>query len=303
MKLLDFIFAARPMLHLPIWSIYLVALYYHHQLSGGRFQWVNAGMLVCLSLLASGAYYLNQVHDRDSDIINRKLGFLQKGFLTERDLMAAYLLVSLVAIGWGLVVSLFIVFIFLQLFVFGYLYSASPFRLKDRPIAGIVVNAYTFGLLVPFTVMPEFTLHNAGLLGWDNPIYFFLAVTSIYLLTTLPDRVGDRATGKRTVAVLVSPRLVMLLALLLMVLGAYVADRSQRNLLTLVALVSTLPVLAALFVRRQKLDLFAAKLPILLLTLVAGYFYPVYLLFVVVLIVLSRIYYKRRFNLMYPKLA
>ena len=185
----------------------------------------------------------------------------------------------------------------------GYAYSAPPFRLKDRPFSSLVVNAYTFGFLVPLTVMPEFTLHNAGLLGWDNPIYFFLTVAAMYVLTTLPDREGDHTTGKRTVAVLIHPRLVMLLAFLLILLGAYVADRSQQNLLTLVALVSTLPVLAALCVRRQKLYLFAVKLPILLLTLVAGYFYPGYLLFVVVLIVFSRIYYKRRFNLVYPKLA
>jgi len=158
MKLLDFVFAARPMLHLPIWSIYLVALFYHQKLNGGHFQWSNAVMLVCLSLLASGSYYINQVYDYDSDKINRKLGFLQKGLLSRNELMAAYLVVSVAAIACALAYSFFVLVIFLQLFVFGYVYSAPPLRLKDRPVSGLLANAYTFGFLVPFTVMPQLNL-------------------------------------------------------------------------------------------------------------------------------------------------
>ena len=303
MKLLDFVFAARPMLHLPIWSIYLVALFYHQKLSGGHFQWSDVGMLACLSLLASGAYYLNQVYDFDSDKINRKLGFLQAGLLDKRELMTAYLVVSVTAIGCAFFYSFLILMIFLQFFVFGYVYSTPPLRLKDRPFPGLLANAYTFGLLVPFTVMPQLNLHNAGLLGWDNPIYFFLAVAAVYLLTTLPDRKGDKAVGKRTMAILLKPTTVKLVAFLLMILAAYVAARSQRNVLALLSLVSLLPTLAALFVKSEKLELFAAKFPILLLTLLAGYFYPAYLLFIIVLLISCRIYYRRRLNLTYPKLT
>jgi 4-hydroxybenzoate polyprenyltransferase len=303
MKLLDFIFAARPMLHLPIWSIYLVALYYHHQLSGGRFRVTHLVILVSLSLLAAGAYYINQVYDRDSDAINRKLGFLQAGLLTEKDLMRAYLVVSVVPVIMGLFYSFFITGVFLQVFVLGYLYSCPPLRLKDRPFWGLFANAYAFGFLGPLTVMPELTLHNIGLLGWDNPIYFFLVVASVYLLTTLPDRAGDRATGKRTLSVLLTPSSVKLLALLLMLLGAYVAYRSNYLTLACIALVSALPVLLSIFTSTPSLELFATKFPILLLTILAGYLYPVYLLFIIVLMMVTRIYYRRRFNIIYPKLT
>ncbi|MFQ6008495.1 MAG: UbiA family prenyltransferase [Candidatus Zixiibacteriota bacterium] len=301
--MLDLVFAARPMLHLPIWSIFLVSLFYHHQLSNESFRWSDAGMMACLSLLAAGAYYFNQIYDRSTDRINRKLGFLQEGCFTENELMVSYLIVSLLAIGCALLYSVFILIVFLQLFVLGYIYSASPLRLKDRPIFGILANGYAFGFLVPFTVMPDLTFDNAGLLGWDNPIYFFLAVASIYLLTTLPDREGDRATGKRTVAVILTPWLVKLLAVLLMLLAAFIAGRTHRDLLALLALVSALPTIASLFIFSQKIILLAAKLPILLLTLLAGYFYPLYLACIILRLIFSRLYYKRRFNLMYPRLA
>jgi 4-hydroxybenzoate polyprenyltransferase len=302
-RLCDLFFAARPMLHLPIWSIFLVSLFYHHQLSKESFRWSEVGMMACLSLLAAGAYYLNQIHDRDTDRINRKLGFLQEGCFTENELMAAFLIVSLLAVGCALLYSFFTLNVFLQLFVLGYIYSAPPLRLKDRPIFSLLANGYAFGFLVPLTVMPDLTFDNAGLLGWDNPIYFFLAVASIYLLTTLPDREGDRADGKRTAAVLLAPWIVKLLAVLLMLLAALVAGRSQRDVLALLALVSALPMIASLFIFSQKIILLAAKLPILLLTLLAGYFYPLYLVFIIVLLISSRLYYKRRFNLVYPKLA
>ena len=74
----DFFFAARPMLHLPIWSVYLVSLHYHNQLSGSKFDLSDLAMLCLLSLMAAAAYYLNQIHDYDSDKINRKLGCMQR---------------------------------------------------------------------------------------------------------------------------------------------------------------------------------------------------------------------------------
>jgi hypothetical protein len=104
-------------------------------------------------------------------------------------------------------------------------------------------------------------------------------------------------------AVLLKPTTVKLAAFLLMILAAYVAVRSQHNVLAGLSLVSSLPTLAALFVKSVKLELFAAKFPILLLTLLAGYFYPGYLVFILVLLVSCRIYYKRRLNLTYPKLT
>jgi 4-hydroxybenzoate polyprenyltransferase len=302
MKLLDLVFAARPMLHLPIWSIYLVALFYNRKLTSGHFQWLDVGMLTGLSLLASGAYYLNQVYDYDSDKINRKLGFLQFGLLNKKELMAAYLVVSVMAIGYSFFFSFLMLVIFLQLFLFGYVYSTPPLRFKDRPFPGLLANAYTFGFLVPLTVMPQLNLHDANRLDWDNPIYFFLAVAAIYLLTTLPDRKGDKAVGKRTMAVLLKPTTVKLIAFLLMILAAGVAIRSQRNILVFLSLVSSLPTMITLFLKSDKLELFAAKFPILLLTLLAGYFYPGYLVFIVVVLISCRIYYRRRLNLVYPNL-
>ena len=79
------------MLHLPVWSIYLVSLQYHHRLSGDTFDAGDLLMLSCLTLLTAGAYFINQVHDVETDRVNDKLGFIVGGFLTSRSMTIAWL--------------------------------------------------------------------------------------------------------------------------------------------------------------------------------------------------------------------
>ncbi|MFQ5500265.1 MAG: UbiA family prenyltransferase [Candidatus Zixiibacteriota bacterium] len=303
MKALDLFFAARPMLHLPVWSVYLTSLHYHHKLSGGSFGGEELLVMSLLSLLIAGAYMLNQVTDRETDRLNNKLGFLQKGFLTDTLLTGAYLVVTVAALSVAPFISGTTLAIFVQIAVLGVLYSMPPFRLKDRPVAGMLANAYVFGWLIGLSVMPHITIHNAGLLGWDSPFYFFLSVAAIHVLTTLPDRKGDAVVGKRTIAV-VWPRWACLgLALSLLIASALVAFGSGLYELSYVSVVSSIAVFVTTAIPSKRLELLSTKLPILLLTVLAAYWYLWYGLFIVVLIAGTRIYFSKRFGMVYPRLA
>ena len=302
-RIADYFFAARPMLILPVWSIYLVSLHYHHQLAEKEFSMENLAVLTGLTLLIAGAYYVNQIFDKETDRINRKVLFLHNHLVNEKTLMTLFILFSVMAVAFATLYSKVVFFIYLQIFGLGFIYSAPPLRLKDRPISGLLVNAYVFGLLVPLSIMPNITQHNAGLLGWDNPFYFFLSVLSVHILTTLPDVLGDKNSGKKTIGAVLPMKIAILLSFCAFTGAALVALQSGFIFLVIIAGVAAVVTLAALINPADKLILLAAKLPILLLTLLAGYFYPVFLLFVVVLILASRAYYKRRFNITYPKLG
>lgn len=303
MKLLDFIFAARPLLHLPVWSIYLVSLHYHLQLSGEKFGWTDLMVMVCLSFLVGGAYFINQIFDYESDRLNKKLGFLQRGYLSQADMWGACLLGSVLPLAVVAAVWPMLLFIFCQQMLIGFVYSVPPFRLKDRPWLGLFANAYTFGWLIPMTVMPGLNAHNAGLLGWDSPAYFFLSVAAIHLLTTLPDRKGDAATGKRTMGTIYNYLTLRLMALLIILATIPIAYYSKQAELVYLSIITSTAIFMALLTRSKRMDLLATKLPILLLTLLAGYYFVGYLLFVVVLLFLTRLYYVRRFGQVYPRLA
>jgi len=303
MKVLDYFFAARPLLLLPVWSVYLVCLHYHHELSGGRFDRYDLALLACLSCLFAGAFYINQVFDYESDRINRKCGFLQEGIISRRAMMAAFLIVSLVPLSVAPFFSALTTALFLQVLVLAYLYSAPPTRLKDRPIGGLFVNAYAHGFIVSLAVMPEMTINSSGLLGWDNPIYFTLTVGATYILTTIPDREGDRATGKRTLSVVLGRVGALSVALLLMAGSTFVAYRSGFAPLVYLSAFASFAIAATMLLRSVSSILLAAKLPLLVLTLLAGYWYPAYFVFIVALLVGTRIYYQSRFGILYPKLA
>jgi 4-hydroxybenzoate polyprenyltransferase len=291
------------MLHLPVWSIFFVALRYHHELSGESFGRQNLVMLVCLTLLGASACYLNQVYDADSDRLNNKCHFLQRGLVSERALMIGFVATSALALALSLTVSFLAFFICIQLLALGYLYSAPPVRLKDRPIGGFLANAYGIGFLVPFAVFPQMQADTAGLLGWDNPFYFFCAVGSIYILTCVSDQYGDATAGKRTIAVVTGFSVSHILALLLMIVAALCAFQSEFPILMGLALIAAVAIAGALRLKSDSAVRLAAKLPIILLTLLAGWLYPIYLIFVVVLILATRIYYARRLGIHYPELA
>ncbi len=303
MKLLDFICAARPMLHVPLWSVYLVSLHYHSALSGDRFQMQDFRLMLSLSLLWTGACYVNQVYDQRTDLINDKLKFLQLGLISERQMMLGSLAASIAGVLSMALVSITALAMALQFFLLGYLYSAPPWRLKDRPLWGMVVNAYGCGFLVSCLVMPELSIDNSGLLGWDNPFYFSCTIGAVYALTTIVDRAGDVAVAKRTLAVSLGRIGALVAAWILLSTSLYLAYGSQFLLLQILSIAALILLLLCTVWNSPPLLGLAIKVPILLLTLMAGYFYPSYLVFMVVLVVGVRLYYRKRFRMTYPELV
>ena len=303
MKFLDYFFAARVLLHLPVWSVYLLTRHYLVPSPGSVFQWRDLAVMFCLSLLTAAAYYLNQIYDFETDRINDKLGFLQKDILSKANMWAAFVVCSVVALGVAPFLSAWLMILFAQLFLLGVAYSAPPLRLKDRPLAGLIANAYAFGALIPLAATREISFDSSYLPAWSLAAYFTLAVAGVHILTTLPDREGDRATGKKTVAAVMSGKMAKLLALLFIAASAVVAFRVGYALLMYISIFTVIVLTMSLMYKSAALELFAAKMPIFLLTILAGVFFTGYLVFVVVLLIACRLYFRKRFGIIYPQLA
>lgn len=305
MILLDYIFAARPLLMLPVWSIYLVTRYY---LTGSMRCCLGPSdviMLTSLTFMAAGSYYINQIADYESDALNDKLGFLQKGFVSSRGLTRGFLILSALSMFMTVVVfSAWYLLILEQLFVLGIAYSLRPIRAKDRPIGGFFVNSYGYGFLIPLTVAYwTFRLKYLTWVDLELPVYFFCTVGAIYLLTTLSDREGDRKTGKRTAGVLLPRSIVLLLALILLLFSMWLAYEGKFQFLIYISAAACVSVVVAFLIKSDSVVLVATKLPILLLTILGGYYYHEYFWFIVAVVILTRLYYKYRFGIIYPRLT
>jgi 4-hydroxybenzoate polyprenyltransferase len=185
-------------------------------------------------------------------------------------------------------------------FLLGFAYSAPPMRFKDRPITGLLTNSIAYGLLLPLVVIAIEKRITTG--DFMLPLYFFMAVSAGYLLTIIPDREGDMKSGKITLAAILPDIYLMLIALLLLYLSLMTALKIEHFYLAVISAVSIVLFLTAIIFRKIKFILFACKMPILLMSLLAGYYYPAYLIFILVLLVLTRLYYRLRFGIKYPGL-
>jgi 4-hydroxybenzoate polyprenyltransferase len=144
--------------------------------------------------------------------------------------------------------------LFAQLFLLGVAYSAPPLRLKDRPLAGLFANAYAFGALIPLAATREISFDSSYLPAWSLAAYFTLAVAGVHILTTLPDREGDRATGKKTVAGVMSGKMAKLLALLFIAASAVVAFRLGYALLMYISIFTVIVLAMSLMYTHPSID-------------------------------------------------
>jgi chlorophyll synthase len=116
---------------------------------------------------------------------------------------------------WTLLVSLSVGAAFaagaLLALTLGWLYSAPPVRLKSRPGADVTANALALGALGPLAGWTA--VHPLAGFPWPISLQGVLVGAALYVPTTLADYRTDLASGYRTVAVRLGPRLTYRLGL------------------------------------------------------------------------------------------
>ena len=295
-KILDHLFFLRPMLIIPVWTILLLGIS-HSSISA-----ISSTSLIFVALSATGlsgaVFIMNQIFDIESDRLNNKVHFLPKGYISISTAWVMFIILNLVSIGLAFVLSVNVGLIAIVIMLLGILYSAPPIILKNRAWPAAFTNAIGHGTLV-FLLGYCAAGGNlvAGLIG--SAPYFF-AVAAVYIGTTLPDIEGDRHTGKITLGVNLGIANAIYLAFSCYLLGLGVAALIGDGLF-LIAAGSLFPFyIYSLFVKTVKFSTLTIKLSIIALSLGATYYYPIYLLFLALLVWLLRFYYKRRFGVHYP---
>ena len=299
LRYLDYLFLIRPVLMPPVWTILLLG----HRRSSQLFSENSLpGLAVLLvTFLVGAVYVLNQIFDIESDRLNQKLFFLAKGYISKKSAIAEMTLLNLISVIPAFLISRELGFLFILGMIFGILYSTPPVSLKNRPLGGLMLNAFTHGNLV-FLIgwSMNHSLSKESLL-FSLPYMF--AVGAIYLNTTIPDTEGDRRSGKITLAARWGKERVIILSSILVAV-AIVLSLLVKDIPFLIASALAFPffILSA-FTKRERHIILATKASILLLSIAAGIFYPWYFVILISGFVGTRLYYKARFNLDYPTLV
>ncbi len=295
-KLLDYFFATRPVLFMPVWTVAILGA---GQAAGHRISPETAGSLLFATACLFGAVYLvNQIFDRESDRINNKGFFLSQNIISVPEAVVLAVGLNLAALAVALLISGYAFVLFIVIVILGIIYSAPPFRLKDRAMPALLANMLAHGSIV-YLIGAGWN-ENLEWRGLLRSLPYFFAVGAIYLNTTLPDVEGDRQVGKKTITVVYGERFAQGVALVFVLLAIGIAVYT-RDFDFLLPAILALPLFAlALDRKRVKYSVWATKGALVLLSLAAALYFWWYVLILAAGFWAVRIYYKRRFGMVYP---
>jgi 4-hydroxybenzoate polyprenyltransferase len=141
----------------------------------------------------------------------------------------------------------------------------------------------------------------AGL--WLNSLPYVLAVSAVYLNTTIPDHDSDKATGNITTGVFLGVPATRRLALALMC-GSLALAIWFGDHLCLAASATALPLfLVAAISGNIRWTMLSYQAGSLSLVVIAGLLFPVYIPILVATFLALKYYHKWRFGIDYPKFA
>lgn len=267
-------------------------------------QQLNFGEIFSLIVLFASAmgatFLLNQLEDIETDKKNNKLFFLSEKHISPRAAKIEVVLLSLLSliIAWSFSITI-VVITLLFMFITGYTYNYAPFFLKNRPIGSVIANslmgilAFALGWFVTQTGFEQFIIEMLP--------YMFLN-TALYYFTTLPDLEGDKASNKNTLAVTHGLNFVINLALINFVLGLATSVYSKDYYLLAINL-AVLPFFIRLTTNKSvALTIKTTKYTILFFGVAICFKIPFYLVFLILLLLVTKWYYAKRFNYDYPNL-
>ena len=312
MRLVDFFFALRPLVLVPAWSFFLLGWEAARADRGGDLDFPGLRFLL-FTLLMAGVYLANQVADYESDRLNAKGFFLQRGIFTRAQYVwvaAVFVVVSL-EFAWIHGESMLL---FGAAAALGLAYSVPPLRLAARPGADLVANALGYGgvaLLLgagwpspgPWDDLRLQELPKVLPLWWPRAAAAALAVAAVFLHTTILDLDGDRRTGKRTTGVALGMTRSRAAAAAAGLGAAIVAARLEIFAPLRIACAALAALGVAALVRPQWVSSRCVCVGATAgFALAAGVQAPAFLAGLLVLAVATRIYYRKRFALAYPSL-
>jgi 4-hydroxybenzoate polyprenyltransferase len=247
------------------------------------------------------SFVLNQLKDIESDKKNKKLFIISNGILSSKVIWYEVIILTLISFLIAFCINSAVGILVIIFFVLtGLLYNFSPIKMKDRPWGSLFANGLMGWL--------------AFSIGWsaNNPMTTTLLLdsvpylcfnTALYLFTILPDREGDKISGKKTLAVLFKIRHIIYLAFIFYLSG-FVVSIILEDRQALIFYIFSLPFFVITLIGKEVEDTIrATKYGILFFALSICLRWPAYLVLMVIGFFGTKWYFKKRFNFNYPNFS
>lgn len=319
-KIIDTFFLTRLLLLIPVWTVLILGwitgsrdagvggtILGHSD--GGKELWIS---LLFFSLIVTFIYIVNQIRDVEGDRINNKLFILPGGYVS---IKTAWI-ISFISVILGLWGAWYffdqnMLLIFFTGFIVGLLYNLPPVELKNHAFGGTFANLIGHGIIT-YLVGWYAAKGNGKFLNIDL-IYTGLLVSlsagfanaAVYLTTTIPDAEGDMRIGKKTFAVLYGKKATSVVAAIFCLLSFASAFFLEHNswVMIIPAALSSFLFIRFIFISNKALAFQTFRWPVILLSFFVSLFVPLYAVLVFVVLIITKIYYKKRFNYNYPNFS
>lgn len=309
LRLLDYFFFMRPIILIPLWSFILIGYYHSHntiQLNN-FFQFGFSSQLIIKLILSTfivgTVYIINQIYDRESDALNKKLFFIPKRIITLKQAKyQSYFLVIVFIAGSVLFhMDWYYILFNIALLILGICYSIPPFQFKSRPGLDLLLNMIGYGSLsffIGWTVDKDI---SQSMLIFSLPYFIFMA--AMYINTTLIDYEGDKDSGLLTTGVFLGKNLASFISLIVVLSTLLISYLQQNWIIFSIVGISLAFFIIASIKKDRKSFLLSVQVPGWLFVIFLGFIYPYYFLLIVCLYLLTKFYYKKRFYMNYPRIG
>lgn len=300
--ILDYFFVLRPILFFPGWTTTLAG-YLAANPSLKPLGFSNADfslILICISsaMVMGAGFIVNQIKDKESDRVNRKLFFLSEGVTRQKTIVIETWILIIASLTLAAYISWIMLLIHaLSLFLITVMYNLQPFALKDKTLGSFMANtfmgtfAFAFGW---FISKPSFDLFI------QNALPYVMFNTALYFLTTIPDSEGDKQAQKKTICVVYGIKTTVYWAFTFEIVSILLALRTL-DWIILIPSVLSLPFFVNLvIVKNVSTSIRTIKFGLLFFSLTVGIFFPEYIILIILFFFLTRYYYRKRFNMSYP---
>ncbi|MEO0122871.1 MAG: UbiA family prenyltransferase [candidate division WOR-3 bacterium] len=295
----DYIFLARPILLIPVWAFFLIGYY---KAGGERFRFNKTLIFTIIAYtgLLSILYILNQIADKKSDAINQKHLLIAEGMMSLRSAYIEIGILLVATIIFSINLPPIIIIFMIISFLFGIFYSLPPFKMKAIPFADFLINGIGYGF-VNFSV-GWLTINEFSTQCIISSLPYVLAVSAIFVNTTVLDIEGDKKCGYLTTGVLLDRINASRLGLFL-ILACTITSFFLKDYICFIPSVTALPLFAmAALNGEDKYVTLSIRIGGPLLILIVGIIFPYFLIIAILIFLFLRIYYKQKFGINYPGL-
>ena len=291
MKFLDYLYLLRPTLFFPGITIYL-----YGARENNSFSIISIFVII---LLLSTVYLTNQLYDIETDRINNKLYFLPRGIISIRsakifNLMICTIMVFLLLFYTNCIFLFIIIFAFI---IMNILYNIPLFNWKGKPLQSALSSFLggSLGYLAGLYSIPN----NFSSISIINSLPYAVCILSGALMTMIPDMEGDKRENKKTIPILIGSSNTLLMVLFINLINIAISVTLNTEEVLVVSIISSSIALYG-YIRKQYKNTINIKISILSLSLLICFDYPLYLGIIIIYYILTRLYYHKRFNIIYP---